>query len=471
MIPAGPGYVSLPYEIAWKYNKFLKPIQKSDTIMLNKLDVQKQIDEKKKSMLSEEVNPTKVDVVQTPSLPLKKEISNLLTIDWKATYYTNTLVSDYDLMSKFFYGRIYEAFKYFESEIDFIITPSDRISIVSGLNLKTNTFSTIIDVASTGDPSVTNNFSEIKNGDFAGLGSIFTQISYMPIDKLKLIGGIRVEKDNNHSIIEKINGGSTNPNFPPATIETENEAQDALIIPRLAAVYSINKNNVAKIMYGTATNRMDSTLKPEKVSTLEFSYIYSTPKISLNASVFSSTFNDLVITEFNYDDVTQTYTQKSGNFGKMTTLGTELTLITRATDNLYIELGATYQNTKDKNNVNIDVAYSPNLLGQLKAYYKIDKFSFAVTGYYIGEIESYWVPYNPISDTAGHRLGDKIDAYFVLGANIRVDDIYKGLYVNLRMSNLLDQEIRYPVGQNNDMLKKGTLGMGRTFFATIGWKF
>ena len=54
-------------------------------------------------------------------------------------------------------------------------------------------------------------------------------------------------------------------------------------------------------------------------------------------------------------------------------------------------------------------------------------------------------------ELSGSRIGDKSDKYFLLGANFRVDDIFKGLYLNCRCSNLLDKEVRYPTSPRNNL--------------------
>ena len=38
IIGAGSGYISMPYNIAFKYRKFLRPVQMSDTLLQNKID-------------------------------------------------------------------------------------------------------------------------------------------------------------------------------------------------------------------------------------------------------------------------------------------------------------------------------------------------------------------------------------------------------------------------------------------------
>jgi hypothetical protein len=70
------------------------------------------------------------------------------------------------------------------------------------------------------------------------------------------------------------------------------------------------------------------------------------------------------------------------------------------------------------------------------------------------------------------RTGDDIPAYFNLGANLRFNDLFKkGWFLNFRVSNLLDETIRYPTYSHSAWANKGTLGMGRILYVTLGKKF
>jgi len=138
--------------------------------------------------------------------------------------------------------------------------------------------------------------------------------------------------------------------------------------------------------------------------------------------------------------------------GRFSTYGTELIISANLTDHWTGEAGITYQKTKNKNDPNLDVAYSPELLLHLKTFF--------YPGIDNGD------------GTYGRRVGASVDGYVVLDANIRVENIFSNLYLNLRTSNLQDTEIRYPNnGNNNTLLDEGTLGEGLEIMATIGVSF
>jgi len=75
--------------------------------------------------------------------------------------------------------------------------------------------------------------------------------------------------------------------------------------------------------------------------------------------------------------------------------------------------------------------------------------------------------------TPPRRLGDRVNDYFLLGVNLRFMDIFDTkFFIDMNVSNLLDQEIRYPTTSNNaTFAQKGTIGRGRTFLLTLGYYF
>ncbi len=70
------------------------------------------------------------------------------------------------------------------------------------------------------------------------------------------------------------------------------------------------------------------------------------------------------------------------------------------------------------------------------------------------------------------RIGEKTDDYFLVGANLRVNDLFiKGLDTNLRISNLFDKEIHYPTYDTSGWADKGVIGPGREFLFTLAYEF
>jgi len=90
-------------------------------------------------------------------------------------------------------------------------------------------------------------------------------------------------------------------------------------------------------------------------------------------------------------------------------------------------------------------------------------------------METYWDDTRPDADgivRRGNRIGERTGDYFLLGANIRLEDLFMdGLYLDIRCSNLLNEDIRYPTFTNNPWADRGTLGEGRVFLISLGLKF
>jgi outer membrane receptor for ferrienterochelin and colicin len=178
-----------------------------------------------------------------------------------------------------------------------------------------------------------------------------------------------------------------------------------------------------------------------------------------------------------FNPLTSEYESWSDNAGKMITNGIELTLKAEPFEQFRFELSGLFQETKDKTGgyEDIAVAYSPEFLGYLKASYRTRNFTLAVTGNYVGAMETFWDKLKLDPDgiiREGGRIGEKVDGYFVLGANLRIEDVFlEGLFLNIRCSNLLAEEIRYPTFNINSWATSGTIGIGRTFLFSLGYKF
>jgi outer membrane receptor for ferrienterochelin and colicins len=255
---------------------------------------------------------------------------------------------------------------------------------------------------------------------------------------------------------------------------------DIVFIPRLALLYSPGDAHTIKLMYGKAINRpsffqlsdfqssASYKLTPELIHTLELNYIgVFSPKISMDLSFFRNMLDDLLYRTQIL--VGSDYYSWYANVGEMTTNGVELTINTRPSDKLAVDISGTYQDTKESRPGVEDTVpgFSPKLLGYLNASYFFNKdISLAVTGNYVDAMEAYLdATVDPVA-----RTGDKVDGYFLLGANLRFRNLFgSGLYLNIRGSNLLDTEVRYPNTSNSVFTTKGLIGRGRTILATVGW--
>jgi outer membrane receptor for ferrienterochelin and colicin len=202
---------------------------------------------------------------------------------------------------------------------------------------------------------------------------------------------------------------------------------------------------------------------PATNRTIELNYLGSvSDRVRVNVSFFRNDLDKLISRKNRINDLSLI------SSGKMYTNGVEASLCVEPVDNLRAELSASYQVSKDRQEgyEDIGLGLSPRLLGYFKGAYKFPKnISLAVTGRYIDEMAAEWL--EPIG-----RLGETIDDYYVFDVNLRADNLFSaGLFASARVTNIFDQEIRYPTSGSNVWADKGYLGPGRSLAATVGWEF
>lgn len=419
------------------------------------------------------------------SLGYKKRFSEIFSIDGKFDY---THIQDwykYDLLSPDFYGLQQIKSDAMEIELNSFITPSSSLDIKTGISYRAILdVSNNYDLPSTGSPTLENNYFYLANNGHNGhivTRAFYAQFTYKPFTKLELVAGIRLEQMPKYKM-GAIQAAGT-PNYTKAEHIYNEDSLES--IPRFAAIFSFNANHAVKLLYGKAANRPSflqnsrntfsgglNDLKPERIQTFELNYIgIISEAITLNTSFFTNNLENLItrVVEFDPDYDYKTW---SANAGQMVTKGVEITVQTRPFNHLNLELSATIQKTKDKQKKfeNIAVAYSPDFLGYVKASYKYKKLILALTGYYVGRMETFWDETIHNTDgTYGNRIGLPSPGYFDLGANLRIEDFpVKGLFVNAKVSNLANAEIRYPTFTSNSWMDRGSLGPGRQFLINLG---
>ncbi|UCH94611.1 MAG: outer membrane beta-barrel protein [Candidatus Aminicenantes bacterium] len=414
-------------------------------------------------------------------------LSDTVTFEGKFTYSQHRDSYQYDVLFEDFYGIQHLETNAWEGELNTFINAHPNLDITAGLYYRSIfNANNKYDLPSFGAPSAENNHSFLVDGDEIVTRALFTQINYTPFDSLRLVAGIRLEQSPEYGL------GATHTVgdqliFKRSAIYDRDKIE---FIPRLAALYYLNDRNIFKLLYGGAINRPSffqntrnsldperEDLEPESIQTLELNYVgILSSRLTLNVSLFRNVLNKLITRVVRFDDEGN-YATWSENAGKIITYGMELTQIAEPIDNFRIELSGTFQETKDKREdfKDIPVAYSPKFLGYFKASYRTEWFTLALTGNYVGAMESFWDRAKPDPDgviRSGGRIGEKVDDYFVLGANLRLRDLFiDGLFLNIKCSNLLDEEIRYPTFTNNEWINKGTIGIRRTFLVTLGYKF
>lgn len=418
-------------------------------------------------------------------LGYRHKFNDKLRLEARADYFDINVHYNYDFVSPDFVGdQTQESYGY-EGEVDLFWTVTPRVDLTVGLYYRN-----VLDVSNKYDlpyfnrPTTTRVERALTDNETIATEAIFTQANYQLSDSLKLVAGVRFERLRPYGLYGSQASGTPDYSY---TAGVYRDSKDIRMIPRLAAIYSPSSKHVFKLLYGEAINRPafsqnvsamlnpeHGNLQPEYIKTLELNYITELTKGYIsNFSIFRNNFDNL-ITRQSIQAPNGDYTNYSDNGGKLVTNGIEWTLQTKPLENLDVEFGVTYQKTKDKMLPDEDVPYSPNWLSQLKtAYFFTKNSSLALTGYYVGSMNTYYdVALKNPDNSNGRHIGNSSSGYFLLGANVRLDKLFgKGGFASLHVYNLLDKEVVYPVETTNSWADKGTIGTGRTFTLSVGYEF
>lgn len=412
----------------------------------------------------------------------KRDVSEKVSVATKFIYFNNRWEWVFDWFFDTLYALEDDSTRAYRIGADLFFTPSPKLNLTLGLDYhKVLSIQHGLDIPLFG---LADFKGSLAKGETITTQAVYTQIDYKFSDQLKLVLGARVEQMLEYDL-QQTQGDPVTGEFTSQETRTYSQT-DPEFIPRAALIFSPNESNAIKLLYGKALTRPSffqsedlfgegaEPLLPETIQTFEVNYIFSKPKFTAGLSVFYNLLDNLIYrTQLFIGGVYYTYHQ---NVGELRTVGAELTLTLRPAENFLLELSGTYQDTKDQRPgyEDIEPGYSPKLLGYLKAsYFLNDDISIAVTGNYVDKMETFWdsTLENP-DGTFGRRLGEQTESYFLLGANLRIRNMFgTGAYLNIRASNLLDQEIFYPTTSSNDWADKGTLGRGLSFLLTLGYKF
>jgi len=417
----------------------------------------------------------------------RKELSKKTRFNAKFLYFMNQWTFDYDFfVVDNFYGRQINGSTGYRAELNFFYNPIPRLQLTLGFNYNHV-------------PEITSDYTvpafglnlihnHLAKGESMNTESLFTQADYKLSKKFKVVAGFRLDHVPQYTFEKQIGDFNTG----QYSFKQDSYLYDKVVfIPRLALIYSPDKKNFLKFLYGKAISRPSffqnldpinnpdiiiPQLTPETIQTLEMNYTGNISKeLSVSLSLFYNILDKLIFRTLLV--VNDTVVSYHANVGEMATSGLELTLHYSPVKEFQLEFSGTYQDTNDQREgfKDIEPGYSPKFLGYMKASYSFNKnVSLALTGNWVDKMEAYWdTTLKNDNGTYGRRIGDPVDGYFLLGANLRVNRLFgTNLFLNFRGSNLLDQEVRYPADSNNSLLApRGTIGRGISFLFTLGWKF
>lgn len=411
----------------------------------------------------------------------KKKLSDILTVDGKLSYnYGEPATAIPRWINTNLMQLERDHFRTYNAELNAFIKLLPNLKITTGIN-----YNSIFDIRIILDNiplGIENTYFFIENP--IKTLEYFFQANYEIKGNLFFVAGVRFNKQQKYNIIERHSSGLDD----QVELNYDYEDNNLLVIPRFAIIYSLNNNNIFKFLYGEAINRPSffenvqwgyhPVLVPQRIKTLEVNYLANlSSQLSTSLSVFHNQLDKLIERSIVWDESSQIYESYQSNAGEKSTIGAEFVLQSKPTNNLNFELSFTYQNTKNKRNKDVNVGYSPNLLGHLKATYNFNaNMIISLTGNYVSEMEALWdtSPQNPsdINSPAKGRIGNKVDGYFNLGTNIRINNLFNSkFYLNAKVSNLLNTDIYYPTTTYSSWTKNGTLASGRGFNLTLGWRF
>jgi outer membrane receptor protein involved in Fe transport len=244
-----------------------------------------------------------------------------------------------------------------------------------------------------------------------------------------------------------------------------------LLTGRMAALWSLDTDEIIKLMWGTASqdNGLIRFTEPERIETAEIVYLRTAPRWSLSASLFHNRTSKVVRRLHVLDPETGSYGTVADNSGEWASYGVELIGDLQPVRGLNLGASLTWQNTEDRKS-DVEPGYSPHLLAKIKADYRRGPMTYALYGHYVSSMEADWDFVDGPTEGAIGRIGERVDGYWNLGANLRYQHPGSGLFANLNVSNLLDAEIRYPANELADFAR-GLIGPGRTVTATVGYAY
>ncbi len=371
----------------------------------------------------------------------------------------------------------------FETELDLVWKPANCFNMIFGISYK-KIFGTEYD-AHYPKPPEYYVFPEVITGEYdisdRDTHATFAQINWRPFDCLKFTAGARAEQYKKFDTDIWLQYGENPLITPRKTVYNEDEK--IYFIPRAAAVYSLSDHHIFKLMYGEANKPftaekadltdiergLETDLDPEEIETVELNYLMSYTDFSFSLSLFRNDIQNLRAFSF------QEAENEAGdsyfipildNSGRMETYGTELILTARPAKYLEMELSGAYQDTQDRTVKNRNIAYSPHLLMKAKMAYRYNGFTVGLSGLYVDEMD----PERPdvtMKNGKKPEFGQTSDDYFTADINMLYNHEKTGLFTALKISNIFDKEVRYP----SEYLKNGMIDEGRSFLATVGWKF
>lgn len=411
------------------------------------------------------------------------------------SFFNHNHTLNYETFRKYYYEIDMQNTNSIMGEINFDYKPTNRLSLTA--NMSRRTVLNILQISDFGyyGLSYGDGKSGLPEGERFSTNSLFLQLAYKITPNLTLIAGGRGEHYEPYNmyvtrgVLSEDPADGRDPDDPANRYIIEakykHDNNGFTFVPRISFIYQPFPKHFFKLLYGEAKKQPSFSenyrqlpqnrpkLHPSSIRTLEFIYYsYAVKNVIFNGSIFISKLNKLIENTNIYNQVTGEWEIYSANAGGYLNKGVECQIILNPTDNLGFDLRGLWQYTKDLKDgySNIDVAYSPALLGYFNSYYKMKNLSFAVNLRYIDQMLPVWK--SESSPEAGKRLGDASSSHVVCALNFNYDNLFgKNIFLSFRINNLFNTRIRYPVTNSNAWIDKGAVGEKINFSLKGGIKF
>ena len=423
-------------------------------------------------------------------LGLRRDLSSTTSLSARLHYYADWSWWKYDILFPGFFGLEEQRASGIDLELSATLRPMPAMGLTTGLNWRAvDEVNNQIDLPGFAGPSLVDSYYSLRDGEDLTTRAAYAQADLEPSDRLRLVAGVRLEQLLPYRIAYEHATLDTG-RFESTITEGGFNRDDVHLIPRAAVVFELTRHQVLKFLYGQAVNfpafhqvsdmapqAVSNNLDPERVTTYELNYLATiSSKFALSGSLFYNDLDDLIrrSTGFNDEGV---YFSRYDNTGDLVTKGAELAVQIRPLRSTHAALSASWQEAEDKNREEIAVGNCPEFLvnGRLSIEPHPD-VTLAVTAAFVDRMLAEWDPTpedptDPESEPRG-RYGHSVDGYVLLGANIRLERLARSpLFLSVRVSNLLDEQIRYPTTTNSTWAPKGTLGPGVGVMVTTGVAF
>jgi outer membrane receptor for ferrienterochelin and colicin len=289
--------------------------------------------------------------------------------------------------------------------------------------------------------------------------SLYLQLDYQLVDRVKLIGGAQWNK------LENLSGD---------------------LSPRVGLISHLGEHFGVKLLYAEAFRkayphetsfnhpifRGNLQLEPEVIATAEAQLFYQSDNAQVSLTYFDSRMSNVIGRTWEVEDNPFGGYLIHGNFGRHDYQGVELEG-KLSLQNRWLLLGSfSYQKNEDGSGLE-NAALHPNETVKLGLLYQGETATIGVFNSFFGEP-------TPVRERnpAVQELNPEPESYNLLSAklSLSLDKLLDrgwshDLLISVEGDNLLDEDIRYPEYTTRDVNSLMPLRGGRTFHIRVGYEF